>query len=472
MQSLNARHYIYLVLTFLLGGTLILLMEHRHNRHVDTDETPSTPAHIDRGKHVAYVAAENAKEMPILKKSTKLMDLNAEHTKDTILFEKSAQPIDLNSESKTCPHLVKQRNILFAISGILLIASLVLGSIMFVQSQRLGNTQFNTGRSSTQPARANERIFEKGVAFPHFTPTAYGHTDTAWQQGIQEMKVQTSAQWIEIPILFSQATSSDTHVEASSSTPDVATFVEGIQTAHALGYKVFFVPLVTVRVSGGWSGSIDLPTPQLQQAWFDNYWSALKPYAQAAQANNVEQMAVATELQVLQNQVPAEFWNQLFTRVASVFTFTRTYDMNWSSLVLPMPAWLKSPLFDMIGVSSYISLTDVNRPVPAEQIPRLWQERIKNPLDNLSIQFGKRVLITEIGYRNTSDALYQTWLKSTSAPPDPQLQAQAYNATLLNVFSDPYIAGTFFWGWDNADQYTIKGQPAVQVLQNWYKRSI
>jgi hypothetical protein len=319
---------------------------------------------------------------------------------------------------------------------------------------------------------AHERVFEKGVAFPHFTPTAYGHADRLWQQGIQEMKVQTSAQWIEIPILFSQATNSDTRVEPSSSTPTVATFIEGVQAAHASGYKVFFVPLVTVRIPGGWSGGIDLPTPQLQQAWFDNYWNALKPYAQAAQANKVEQMAVATELQVLQNQVPAELWNQLFIRMAGVFTSTRTYDMNWSSLVLPLPSWLKNPLFDMIGVSSYISLTDVNRPVPTDQISQLWQEKVKTPLDNLSIQFGKEVLITEIGYRSTNDALYQTWLKSTSAPPDPQLQAQAYNATLLNVFSDPHIRGTFFWGWDNADQFTIKGLPAVQVLQDWYSRSV
>jgi hypothetical protein len=330
----------------------------------------------------------------------------------------------------------------------------------------------NTNQDLAQTAVATERVFERGAIFPSYSAIAYGNSDTVWQQGIRQMKAQTGAQWIEMPILFSQATGSDTNIELSSSSPDVATFVQGVRAAHAAGYKVFLAPLVRVRnIPNGWAGDVNLPTPQLQQTWFNNYWNAIKPYAQAAQANGVEQMAVATELQRLQNQVPDTFWNQIFTRVASVFTSTRTYDMNWSSLTLPMPSWLKNPLLDMVGVSSYIPLTDVNRPVPTEQIPQLWQQKVKSPLDKLSTQFGKKVLITEIGYRSTNDALYQTWLPTSSAPPDPQLQAQAYNAALLNVFSDPHIGGTFFWGWDNVDQFTIKGQPVAQVLQNWYGRS-
>jgi hypothetical protein len=463
MQSINAKRYIiYPALAYLcgIGCILLALLIRRLLKHyVRQDESKSAL--------LVEISQEEVAEKALAEKLNVAAPLEEVRTVEQTTS--AAIPVNVSS------HLARQRNILFVVSSCLLVVSLVLGSVVIMQSHQIGEVQTSakTNPAFVQTVVASEQAFERGIVFPDYSATAYGNSDLVWQQGIRQMKDQTGAQWIEMPILFSQATGSDTNIALSPSSPGVTAFVQGIRAAHAAGYKVFFTPFVRVRnIPAGWAGDVDLPTPQLQQAWFNNYWSAIKPYAQAAQANGVEQMAVATELQKLQNQVPDTLWDQLFTRVASVFTATRTYDMNWSSLTLPMPSWLKNPLINMIGVSSYIPLTDVDRPVPVEQIPQLWQQKIKDPLDELSIQFGKKVLITEIGYRNTSDALYRTWLSISSAPPDPQLQAQAYNAVLLNVFSDPHIGGTFFWGWDNVDQFAIKGQPAAQILQNWYSRAV
>lgn len=101
-------------------------------------------------------------------------------------------------------------------------------------------------------------------------------------------------------------------------------------------------------------------------------------------------------------------------------------------------------------------------------MPALWCSKIKTQLDALAGQLGKQVLITEFGYRNSSDALYLTWEASTTAKTDPQEQAGAYDAALTNVFSDVSIVGTFFWGWDDVGRFAIRGQPAVRVLLKWY----
>ena len=122
----------------------------------------------------------------------------------------------------------------------------------------------------------------------------------------------------------------------------------------------------------------------------------------------------------------------------------------------------------MVGVSSYIPLLDTPKQLDPGEISALWSQKVKSKLDMLASKLEKRVLISEIGYRNSSDALYQTWLPHTNASLDPQVQSAAYAATLSNTLSDPQIAGTFFWGWDGVDRFSIKDQPAVQTLNKWY----
>ncbi len=310
--------------------------------------------------------------------------------------------------------------------------------------------------------------FQRGIVYPRWYPSGYGPTDTVWQEDIRNIKVQTGTLWIEMPVLFFQGTSSSTEVQLSQSTPNVEAFASGVRTAHLLGYSVFFTPLIGVWEPGGWAGSVELKTEQQQQAWFESYWNTLKPYAQAAADNGVEQMAIATELEWLQQHVPAWIWEQLTTRTRSIFKKTLTYDMNWSSLDYTPPDWFKNPELAMIGVSCYIPLIDVAQRVDSKGMPKLWQDKVRTKLDDFATKLGKRVLLSEIGYRNSTDALYRTWEAKTTAPPDPEQQAAAYEAALTNVFDDPQIAGTFFWGWDDVERFTIKGQPAVQILHKWY----
>ncbi len=163
-----------------------------------------------------------------------------------------------------------------------------------------------------------QREFQTGIIYPRWQTNAYGTSDTAWQKGIKTIKAQTDAGWIEMPVLFSQSDSASTIVQPSQSAPDVQAFTSGIRAAHALGYRVFFVPLMQVRQPGGWSGSIEAPSSQ-QQAWFDSYWHAIQPYVRAAAHNGVEQMAIGTELQWLQQHTSSSLWNQLITRERGVF---------------------------------------------------------------------------------------------------------------------------------------------------------
>ncbi len=310
---------------------------------------------------------------------------------------------------------------------------------------------------------------ERGIIYPRFNQNSYGTADSTWQNGIQTIQAQTGATWLEIPTVFSQATSYSTNVGTGPNTPSLSAFTSGILRAHSLGYRVFFVPLSKVNVLGDWAGTIQFSTQSQEQAWFDNYWNALKPYAIAAQENGVEQMSIGTELVWLEHNAPDALWNGLIAHVQSVFKGTLTYDMNWwRSLYQPPASWLRNPALSMIGVSEYVSIVNSSEHVASDAMVGLWRDNVRNLIDSFSIQIGKKMIISEIGYRDTFDTFYNPYNAHSSAPVDTADQAAAYDAALSNIFADQYIAGVFFWGWDNVGRLGIAGKPAVQVVHKWY----
>ncbi len=309
--------------------------------------------------------------------------------------------------------------------------------------------------------------FETGIVTPQWQQqNAY---DAHWQQSLSDIQTQTDSRWIELSLLFSQSTSTSTSVQTTQSTPLVASFAAGVRAAHAKGLHVFVVPLMGVQEKGGWAGSIHFSSQAQEQAWFDSYWNTYKPYVVAAAQAGADQMAVATECSWLQQHVSAALWNQLIDRVHSVFAGTLTYDMNWDTVNQSMPIWFNNQNISMIGVSAYIPLTDVSQRIDPKAMVALWKEKVKSILDTISVQVGKPVLVSEIGYRDSADALYHSWEQNSNTPVDPAEQAGAYEAALENVLPDQRIAGIFFWGWEDVGMFTLKGQNMTNaVLHNWY----
>ncbi len=327
---------------------------------------------------------------------------------------------------------------------------------------------YTSGTAKTTPT-VHVPSFEAGVAYPQWTPNCYSKSDIHWTQALQDITKQTHAYWIEMPLLFYSSSLSATTVTTGVSTPTVASFVEGIQAAHAKGYRVFMTPLLTVSSgSMSWSGAISFSTQQDEQRWFTSYWQALKPYVLAAQQNGVEQFAIGTEEEWLQQFAPDALWNELILNIRSVFSGTLTYDMNWTSLSKTPPSWMHNSNLTAIGVSAYLSLTNTRKRVDPQQMSSLWKNMLGNMLDMFATKLGKPVLISEIGYRNSADALYRVWESSSTAPVDPTEQAAACDAALANVTHDPHIRGIFFWGWDDVGAFSLRDQPAATVLHRWY----
>ncbi|GAC1313130.1 MAG: hypothetical protein NVSMB27_49250 [Ktedonobacteraceae bacterium] len=320
-----------------------------------------------------------------------------------------------------------------------------------------------------KPCNAKQRDFQAGIAFPQWGPTAYGENDTKWLTELPQMRAQTAACWVEMPVLLYQASLSSTTVMQGPSTPSVSSFNYGVHLAHALGLHIYVTPLLQVNGAQPWAGAIKFAFYAQEQQWFESYWQAIKPYAVTAAQAGVEQFALGTEYDWLQENAPDSLWNGLIANVRSVFPGTLTYDTNWDVLQKQPPAWMRNPELKMIGVSAYLPVVDTPERVDPKQIFSLWQQTVKRALDNFAIALGEPIFISEIGYRNSADALYRSWETTSSAPPDPEEQAAACDAALANIIPDQHILGSFFWGWDDTEAFNLNGMQAASVIHSYYQ---
>ncbi len=315
---------------------------------------------------------------------------------------------------------------------------------------------------------AKQRNFEMGVTFPQWSPGGYGSSDSEWQTELPQMQTQTAACWVEMPVLLFQASLASPVIGPGVSTPSLASFTSGIQYAHALCLHVFVTPLLQVKGAQSWAGSIRYTTYDQEQAWFQSYWQAFKPYVVAAGQANVEQFAIGTEEEWLQRNAPASLWNGLIASFRSVFAGTLTYDMNWTSLTVQPESWMRNPDLKMIGVSAYLPIEAAPERVSPARVSSLWASAVRKPLDGFARELGRPIFISEVGYRNSADALYQPWVTTSSAPADPAEQAAACAAVLKNVLPDRHILGVFFWGWDEAEGFNLKNSSAAQAIHTYY----
>ncbi len=355
------------------------------------------------------------------------------------------------------------------IVGVCLFYLLTSGQSFLQNSNPNGNTTPLEVLQSTHVVFCQSKNnFEDGMAYPQWGNDSYGQSDTTWQSGLSTMQSKTAACWIEMPLLFHQSSQSSTDIAPGVSTPSQSAFTYGIYYAHSLGLHVFVDPLIEVGGSQPWAGTIKFSAAEQEQEWFANYWQVLSPYIAAAAKANVEQIAIGTELEWLQQYASNDLWNTLISQFHSVFQGVLTYDMNWTSLMNTPSAWMHNTNLKTVGVSGYIPLTTTPGPIPLTSISGLWEQTARVSLDAYAHELGEPILLSELGYRDQTDAYYNPWLSSSSGQSDPQLQSALFDAALASLISDPNIGGAFLWGWSDVGSFSLQDKPAVQVIHNRY----
>ena len=211
---------------------------------------------------------------------------------------------------------------------------------------------------------------------------------------------------------------------------------------------------------GSWRGRI---VPADPKAWFDSYQRFLAPWAELAETEGAAQFFVGTELAgTLRSEA---FWRATIQKVRASYRGEVLYAASWDEAQL-VPFW---GALDLVGVDFYFPVASRRDPGRLEILAG-WQPWIDR-LDLLHHQTGRRILLTEIGYRSVDGACMHPYDSIAGGRLDVREQADLYWAALQAAAGQDWIAGMYWWDWPadgtggpaNSD-YTPNGKPAAREL--------
>lgn len=264
--------------------------------------------------------------------------------------------------------------------------------------------------------------------------------------------------------------------------------IESIKMAKRTGLKVFLKPHVRLEdnsnigaqlkywlsieedKTGGaeWRGDFMPEHDKDWLVWEKSYEAYILKLASIAESLDVELFCIGTELRESVSRRP-EFWEALISKVRNKYKGSITYSANWDEFMV-VSFWDK---LDYIGVNSYFPISTSKTPSIEETFEN-WKP-IKDQLQQLHNLEGKKILITEYGYRNVSYAGEFPWEHDDGrAIANYDAQSNLYEAFYMSFWNEDWLAGGFCWNWlhtelafNNTD-FTVRKKPAFLILKKWY----
>jgi hypothetical protein len=244
-----------------------------------------------------------------------------------------------------------------------------------------------------------------------------------------------------------------------------------INEIHQAGMGVVLLPVLFVD-DGTWEGVI---TPADIDAWFSHWQEILIHYADLAKEAGVEVLLISSEMVTMQKQHVQ--WLKLIDTVRQHYQGLLSYSANWwfdaaeFQSVFDMEQWDQ---LDYIGVTAYFELTDKADPSLAE-LEAAWSHdrdgrNVLDDLDRLSSQHGNRpIVFWEFGYQSKKGTNIEPWNYPKPGDPDPQEQADAYQAYFKVLSPFPWWSGQGIFAEGvglpiDPTGYNVLNKPAESIL--------
>lgn len=312
--------------------------------------------------------------------------------------------------------------------------------------------------------------FQKGMTFIAWTERGYDNPNSV---KAMEQLVSIGVEWVAlVPSWYQDKPDTTKIYPLKDKSPSDESLIFAIRKLHDLGLKITLQPhLNLVKGEGKWRGEIGFTEPGDWQAWFESYTAFILHYAELAAGENVEILCIGTELTNAAISQPA-FWKELINKIRQVYKGQLTYAANWNEEFDSIEFWNE---LDYAGLDPYFPLVTSSKPT-VEQLKSAWEDWLKK-IEPWQKKINKPVIITEIGYKSSTDATDEPWQHAPIGGVDLELQVNCYEA-LLEIFWDKrWFYGAYWWYWGvhpkmggNANRgFTPQNKPAQEVIKQWYK---
>jgi hypothetical protein len=332
--------------------------------------------------------------------------------------------------------------------------------------RHLGGGVTQTTPAKNLPARAMDGQF-RGIALQMHNP---GDENHPYEKFIDEIAA-TGADTVCLVIPGYQENGSAASIFIDQrKVPTRDRLRKIIRHARSKGLRVVFMPIVLLMnpQDGEWRGKIK---PKDWTEWWRQYTNFVIRYAYLCNEENVEVFQVGSEL--LSTETHTARWKTLIKEVRKAFPDgLLSYSSNWDHYRVPK-FWGE---LDMVGMTAYYDLTGGDKPTLA-RLKKAWVPLKKEILD-WQKTIGKRIMFTELGWPNQDTCAEYPWNYYQSTKPDPQAQANCFEAFFDTWINEPKVSGFMVWEWrksigeDHSEKVDLSYVPykkrAMKIISRYY----
>ena len=235
-----------------------------------------------------------------------------------------------------------------------------------------------------------------------------------------------------------------------------------IEEAHRLGLKIMIKPHLAYWGSPfGWRGEIAFDSesevaPLLRHGYRE--WVTLV----ARLTRDADAFAVGTELDRTVHR--EDEWRDVVAAVRRNTTAPLTYSAGWDAFE-KVPFW---DALDVIGIQAYFPLVDHERLPTQGELDESWTRLIER-LERYSTAHGRRIVLGELGYNNSSAAALRPWEYAQGGDHAEEVQRRCLTAAMKAIDRSDAIVGAFLWKWfpDDGSRYRrnfLKSTPSMREV--------
>ncbi len=240
-----------------------------------------------------------------------------------------------------------------------------------------------------------------------------------------------------------------------------------IRLAKSKGLRVVFMPIVLLENAraGEWRGKIQ---PENWPDWWEDYEHYILHYVHIAQAENADLFILGSEL--VKTEAQEEGWRKLIAKARRHFRGRLSYSANWDHYK-PVRWWDD---LDVIGMTTYHDLTGGKEPT-VERLMDSWA-KLRREILAWQKDIRRPILFTEVGWPNLKTCAQYPWNYCLDEDPDPQAQANCFEAFFRTWSNTPQVAGYLVWEWRSWPgqptgpedrSYVPNGKPAMEVIRKY-----
>jgi len=214
------------------------------------------------------------------------------------------------------------------------------------------------------------------------------------------------------------------------------------------------------------------------KAWFLSYERFIMKYLKIAGEEKVKLFCIGTELE---GTVERPEWHSIISDARKIYRGKLTYASNYPTEEhCRVPFWNE---LDYIGIDLYPYIRINWGDVTPERIEFvLERDKVFENLFKFSAGIGKKILITEWGYKYKSPEGDETWNWISDKQPSEKDQEAYYLAFARQIkkqkeLKKDFIKGYFVWVWhpeskDYQDKFCPRNQPAEKILKDFYNDNL